>query len=340
MAWHDKQVLVAGGAGFIGSHLCDDLLEHGHHVLCVDNLRTGVQANIDHLRGHPRFDTSLQDVVVPFEAEVSAVFNLACPAGQLYHHAHRVQTTKTAVLGTINLLELAHRKGARLVQGSTSAIYGSALEHPQAEASCGRVDPVGPRACYDEAQRCAETLCFDYHREHGVSVGVARVFNVFGPRMLGEDGGVVGRFIVQALRGEPLTVYGDGQHTRSFCYVDDVVDGLVALMDAPDGDVGDVEGDGNDDAQPQIGPVNLGNPAEMRIIDLAALVIDLTGSPSSVVFEDLPSDDPGRRRPDITRARQVLGWSPVVPIRAGLERTIGYFDDQLTAGRSALFAGA
>ncbi len=304
------RILVTGGAGFLGSHLCERLLLEGHEILCVDNFASSSKRNIAHLLGHPRFELLRHDVSFPLYVEVDQIYNLACPASPPHYQQDPVQTTKTSVHGALNLLGLARRTGARLLQASTSEVYGDPACHPQREDYWGHVNPIGPRACYDEGKRCAETLCFDYHRRHQLQVKVARIFNTYGPRMLADDGRVVSNFVVQALTGQALTIFGNGQQTRSFCYVDDLVEGLIRLMHSDDD---------------FCGPVNLGNPSESSMLDLAKLVITLTGSHAALRFAPLPTDDPTRRRPDITLATQRLGWRPVVPLRAGLEKTIDYF---------------
>ena len=311
-----QRTLVTGGAGFLGSHLCERLLARGDEVLCVDNFFTGTRDNLAAVLGHPRFELLRHDVTFPLYVEVDAIYNLACPASPVHYQFDPVQTTKTSVHGAINMLGLAKRTRARILQASTSEVYGDPQEHPQTEAYWGRVNPIGLRSCYDEGKRCAETLFFDYHRQHGLRIKVARIFNTYGPRMHPNDGRVVSNFIVQALLGEALTVYGDGAQTRSFCYVDDLIDGLLRLMDS---------------GQDVTGPVNLGNPEEHSMRALAALVIELCNSSSRIVEVALPSDDPRQRRPDITRARSLLDWAPVTPLREGLMRTIQYFDALLTA---------
>ena len=311
-----KLILVTGGAGFIGSHLCERLLNDGHDVLCVDNLYSSSKRNIDRLLGNPYFEHIRHDVTFPLYVEVDEIYNLACPASPVMYQTDPVQTTKTSVHGAINMLGLAKRVKAKILQASTSEVYGDPTVHPQTEDYWGNVNPIGPRACYDEGKRCAETLFFDYHRQHGLEIKVARIFNTYGPRMHISDGRVVSNFVVQALRGEDLTIYGDGSQTRSFCYVDDLVTALIALMETP----------------PEVtGPINLGNPAELQIGGLAEQVIRMTGSSSKVVNKPLPQDDPVQRRPDITRARQTLGWEPKVPLAEGLEKTISYFRDALAA---------
>ena len=306
-----KRVLVTGGAGFIGSFLCERLLAAGHDVLCVDNYFTGRRANVAHLLANDGFELMRHDVTFPLYVEVDEIFNLACPASPVHYQLDPVQTTKTSVHGAINMLGLAKRLGAKILQASTSEVYGDPAVHPQSEEYWGHVNPVGPRACYDEGKRCAETLFFDYRRQHGVRVKVARIFNTYGPRMHPNDGRVVSNFIVQALRGEDITVYGDGSQTRSFCFVDDLVDGLVRLMGTPD---------------EVAGPINLGNPGEFTILELAEKVVNLTGSRSRIVPGPLPPDDPAQRRPDIARARETLGWRPAVAFDDGLRRTIPYFE--------------
>ena len=305
-----KRVMVTGGAGFLGSHLCDRLVDAGDEVLCVDNLFTGTKQNIAHLLGHPHFEFLRHDVTFPLFVEVDEIYNLACPASPIHYQHDPVQTTKTSVHGAINMLGLAKRLGCRILQASTSEVYGDPAVHPQTEEYWGNVNPIGPRSCYDEGKRCAETLFFDYFRQHRLPIKVARIFNTYGPRMHPADGRVVSNFILQALRGEPITIYGDGGQTRSFCYVDDLIEGLIALMDSAD----DVTG-----------PINLGNPVEFTIADLATQVIDLTGSKSKLVYADLPPDDPRMRKPDITKARKLLGWQPRTSLEEGLRQTIAYF---------------
>jgi len=309
-----QRVLVTGGAGFLGSHLCDLLLSRGHEVLCVDNFFTGSKRNVRHLDGHPAFELIRHDVTFPLYVEADAIYNLACPASPVHYQHDPVQTTKTSVHGAINMLGLANRLKARIFQASTSEVYGDPQVHPQPEDYWGHVNPVGVRSCYDEGKRCAETLFFDYHRQRGLPIKVARIFNTYGPRMDPNDGRVVSNFIVQALRGSPITLYGDGEQTRSFCYVDDLVAGMVALMESDEGFTG---------------PVNLGNPGEFTMRELAELVLEITGSKSEIVHERLPADDPTRRCPDITLAREQLEWEPTVPLRQGLEKTIEYFDGLL-----------
>jgi UDP-glucuronate decarboxylase len=308
------KILVTGGAGFIGSHLCEKLVDGGHDVLCVDNYFTGSKDNIAHLLRNPLFEAMRHDVTFPLYVEVDRIFNLACPASPIHYQFDPVQTTKTSVHGAINMLGLAKRVKARILQASTSEVYGDPEVHPQTEAYWGRVNPIGPRACYDEGKRCAETLFFDYYRQHRLEIKVARIFNTYGPRMLPDDGRVVSNFIVQALRGEDITIYGDGTQTRSFCYIDDLVDGLLRLMDSP----------------PEItGPVNLGNPVEFTMRELAEITLKLTGSRSKLVFLPLPQDDPRQRQPDISFARSSLGWAPTVALEEGLKRTIAYFRSAL-----------
>ncbi len=307
-------ILVTGGAGFLGSHLCERLLGEGHEVVCVDNFFTSDRSQIAHLLDNPRFELIRHDVTVPLFVEVDEIYNLACPASPVHYQHDPVQTTKTSVIGAINMLGLAKRTGARILQASTSEVYGSPVVHPQTEGYWGNVNPIGPRSCYDEGKRAAETLFFDYRRQHGLDIKVARIFNTYGPRMHANDGRVVTTFIVQALRGEDITIYGDGSQTRSFCYVDDLIDGLVRLMATPDGFTG---------------PVNLGNPVEMTVRELAERVLELTGSASALVVRDLPQDDPVQRQPDITVARRELSWEPSVALEDGLRATINYFDATL-----------
>ncbi len=308
----DKRILVTGGAGFLGSHLCERLLSRGFEVLCVDNYFTGRRGNIAHLLENPLFEMMRHDITFPLYVEVDEIYNLACPASPIHYQFDPVQTTKTSVHGAINMLGLAKRVKAKVLQASTSEVYGNPTVHPQPETYHGDVNPIGPRACYDEGKRCAETLFFDYHRQHRLNIRIARIFNTYGPRMHPNDGRVVSNFIMQALRGEPITVYGDGKQTRSFCYVDEIVDGLIRLMDAADG---------------VTGPVNLGNPTETTIAELAETIIELTASRSEIRFEPLPEDDPVRRKPDISLARELLGWESRVPLKDGLKRTIQYFEE-------------
>ena len=309
-----NRILVTGGAGFLGSHLCASLLGDGHEVLCVDNFFTGRRRNIAPLLDNANFELLRHDVTFPLFVEVDEIFNLACPASPIHYQFDPVQTTKTSVIGAINVLGLAKRTRAKVFQASTSEVYGDPAVHPQPEAYWGNVNTLGPRACYDEGKRCAETLFLDYHRQHRVRIKIARIFNTYGPRMHPQDGRVVSNFIVQALHNKPLTLYGDGRQTRSFCYVDDLIAGFRTLMDS-------------DDAV--TGPVNLGNPGEFTIRELAEAVLDLTGSRSAIVHQPLPADDPRQRQPDIALARDALGWAPTVDLRTGLTRTIGYFEDLL-----------
>ncbi|MFH1148740.1 MAG: UDP-glucuronic acid decarboxylase family protein [Pseudomonadota bacterium] len=309
-----NRILVTGGAGFLGSHLCDALLKGGHEIICVDNFFTGSKSNIRQLLTNPRFEILRHDITFPLYIEVDKIYNLACPASPIHYQHDPVQTTKTSVHGAINMLGLAKRVRARILQASTSEVYGDPKLHPQPEAYWGNVNPIGIRSCYDEGKRCAETLFFDYHRQHKLRIKVARIFNTYGPHMHPNDGRVVSNFIMQALRGESITVYGDGKQTRSFCYVEDMIDGLIRLMDSGDDFTG---------------PVNLGNPGEFTILELAERIIDLTSSSSQIVFEPLPQDDPVQRRPDINLAQRALGWNPGVNLEDGLKRTIPYFDNLL-----------
>ena len=310
------RILVTGGAGFIGSHLCERLLLDGAEVICLDNFFTGRRSNVEGLLGTPGFEIIRHDVIEPVLLEVDRIFHLACPASPVHYQYNPVKTVKTNVMGTINMLGLAKRVRARLLHASTSEVYGDPEVHPQPETYWGNVNPIGPRSCYDEGKRVAETLCFDYNRQNNVDIRVVRIFNTYGPRMLKDDGRVVSNFVVSALSGQDITVYGDGSQTRSFCYVDDLVSGLVAMM----------EQDG------EIGPVNLGNPEEFTILELAQLVLDLTGSSSRIVHKALPQDDPTRRRPDISKAKGLLDWAPSIPAKDGLVRTIAYFEEALRAG--------
>ena len=311
----ERRVLISGGAGFLGSHLADRLLERGHQVLCVDNFFTGTRRNIEHLLDHKRFELLRHDITHPLFVEVDEIFNLACPASPIHYQRDPVQTTKTSVLGAINMLGLAKRLKLKILQASTSEVYGDPSVHPQTETYWGHVNPIGPRSCYDEGKRCAETLFFDYWRQHRLQIKVARIFNTYGPRTHPNDGRVVSSFIVQALLNQDITVFGDGEQTRSFCYVDDLIRGLVSLMET----------------QPDvIGPVNLGNPDEFTMRQLAELVLDLTGSRSKIVHRPLPQDDPRQRRPDISEAERVLGWRPTVALKEGLTKTIPYFEELLS----------
>jgi UDP-glucuronate decarboxylase len=312
----DHSILVTGGAGFLGSHLCDRLVQAGHEVLCVDNLFTGTRRNIAHLFASDRFEFLRHDVTFPLYVEVKTIYNLACPASPIHYQYDPVQTTKTSVHGAINMLGLAKRTHARILQASTSEVYGDPVQHPQQESYWGNVNPIGRRSCYDEGKRCAETLFFDYHRQHGVDIKVVRIFNTYGPRMHPNDGRVVSNFIVQALRGEAITIFGDGQQTRSFCYVDDLIDGMVRMMDGP---------------AAHIGPINLGNPHEYTMLELAETVLRQVGSRSRIVHRPLPEDDPKQRCPDISQAQSVLHWSPKVSLSDGLQATVAYFRDLLHA---------
>jgi UDP-glucuronate decarboxylase len=303
------RILVTGGAGFLGSHLCDRLINEEHEILCLDNFFTGRRQNIAHLLQNPKFELIRHDVIDPFKVEVDQIYNLACPASPPHYQYNPIKTTKTSVMGAINCLGLAKRVRARVFLASTSEVYGDPNVHPQAESYWGNVNPIGRRSCYDEGKRCAETLFFDYHRENGVDIRVVRIFNTYGPRMLPDDGRVVSNFIVQALKGENLTVYGDGSQTRSFCYVDDLIDGFVRLMDQ----------------EKTVGPVNIGNPGEFTMLELAELVLKKVGGKSKVTNLPLPADDPKQRRPDISLAKEALGWEPRVPLEEGLDRTIAYF---------------
>ena len=304
-----KRVLVTGGAGFLGSHLCEELLNAGCDVLCLDNYFTGTKSNVSHLMSNPRFELMRHDVTFPLYIEVDEIYNLACPASPIHYQHDPVQTTKTSVHGAINMLGLAKRTGATIMQASTSEVYGDPEIHPQPESYVGNVNPIGPRSCYDEGKRCAETLFFDYHRQHKVKIKVARIFNTYGPRMHPNDGRVVSNFITQALMGKPITIYGEGTQTRSFCYVDDMIEGFTTLMHSADG---------------VTGPINLGNPSEFTILELAEKIIALTGSQSQLIFKPLPGDDPKQRRPDIAKAQE-MGWQPTVTVDDGLVKTIDYF---------------
>ena len=309
-----KTILVTGGAGFIGSHLIDRLIARGDDVICVDNLFTGSKRNIEHLLGHRKFEFMRHDITFPLFVEVDEIYNLACPASPVHYQHDPVQTTKTSVHGAINMLGLAKRLKCKIFQASTSEVYGDPDVHPQPEAYWGNVNPIGIRSCYDEGKRCAETLFFDYHRQHGLEIKVARIFNTYGPRMHHADGRVVSNFIVQALQGDPITIYGQGQQTRSFCYVDDLVDGFIRLMDSDDS---------------VTGPINLGNPGEFTILELAQKVIEMTGSSSEIVYRDMPEDDPKQRQPDISAAMEKLEWKPTIQLNDGLANTIQYFRDVL-----------
>lgn len=306
-----KKILVTGGAGFLGSHLCERLLQAGHEVICVDNFYTGNKDNLLSIIDHPYFEVIRQDICHPLNVEVDQIYNFACPASPVHYQFDPVQTTKTNVHGSINMLDLANRLKARILQASTSEVYGDPHVHPQPEGYWGNVNPIGFRSCYDEGKRCAETLFFDYYRQYQTRIKMARIFNTYGPRMHPNDGRVVSNFIVQALLGKPITIYGEGNQTRSFCYVDDLLEGIVRLMESEEGFTG---------------PVNLGNPVEFQIVELARLVLELTGSGSELVFKDLPSDDPKQRKPDIGLAEDKLGWKPGVQLKEGLEKTIAYFD--------------
>ena len=318
-----KRILVTGGAGFLGSHLCEALLDAGQSVLCTDNLFTGSRANIAHLLDRPHFTFQEHDVTTPLQVEVDQIYNLACPASPVHYQYDPVHTLKTSVNGAINMLGLAKRTGARVFQASTSEVYGDPEINPQPESYWGRVNPIGVRACYDEGKRCAETLFFDYHRRHGLDIKVVRIFNTYGPRMHPEDGRVVSNFIVQALRGDNITIFGHGSQTRSFCFVDDMIRGFMAMMESPRGFTG---------------PINLGTPAEFTMLELATKVLDLTGSRSRLVFKPLPSDDPRQRKPDIALARECLEWAPRVALDEGLTRTIRYFEQLLRQGSATLYA--
>ena len=309
-----KRILVTGGAGFLGSHLCERLLNDGHDVLCVDNYFTGTKRNVVHLFDNPNFEIMRHDVTFPLYIEVDEIYNLACPASPIHYQFDPVQTTKTSVHGAINMLGLAKRVGAKLFQASTSEVYGDPQVHPQPESYWGHVNPIGYRACYDEGKRCAETLCFDYHRQHNLRIKVARIFNTYGPRMHPNDGRVVSNFIVQALQNEPITIYGDGSQTRSFCYVDDLIEAFVRLMATDD---------------EFTGPVNTGNPGEFTIKELAEKIIEMTNSRSQISYKELPHDDPTQRKPDITLAREVMGWNPEIKLEQGLEKTIAYFENKI-----------
>ena len=309
-----KRILVTGGAGFIGSHLCTRLIEEGNIVICLDNFFTGSKENISYLTGHPRFELIEHDIINPFWTDVDEIYNLACPASPIHYQHDAIKTAKTAVFGTFNMLGLAKRNKAKILQASTSEVYGDPLSHPQREGDWGNVNPIGYRSCYDEGKRMAETLFFDYHRQHQVDIKVIRIFNTYGPRMNTHDGRVVSNFIVQALKNENITIYGSGEQTRSFCYVDDLIEGMIRMMNSRDGFTG---------------PVNIGNPGEFTMLELAQKIIDLTGSSSKIVFEPLPQDDPMQRRPVIDLAKKELSWEPTVNLEEGLKKTIAYFDDLL-----------
>ena len=315
-----KKILVTGGAGFLGSHLCERLLAAGDDVLCVDNFFTGTKANVAHLMKHPRFELMRHDITFPLYVEVDEIYNLACPASPIHYQFDPVQTTKTSVHGTINMLGLAKRVKAKILQASTSEVYGDPEVHPQTEDYWGRVNPVGPRSCYDEGKRCAETLFFDYWRQHRLRIKVVRIFNTYGPRMALNDGRVVSNFITQALRGDDITIYGEGMQTRSFCYVDDLIEAMIQVMATPDDFTG---------------PINIGNPREFTILELAQAVLRLTESRSRLVFKPLPTDDPKQRQPDIALAKKMLDWSPTVELDRGLEKTVSYFKAQLQPDESA-----
>lgn len=308
-----KRVLVTGGSGFLGSHLCDRMIQAGNEVICLDNYFTGRRKNINHLMGHPNFELVRHDIIDPIKLEVDQIYNLACPASPVHYQYNAIKTMKTSVMGAINMLGLARRTQARILQASTSEVYGDPLVHPQREDYWGHVNPIGIRSCYDEGKRCAETLFVDYHRQNGVDIRIMRIFNTYGPRMNAEDGRVVSNFIVQALRGEAITIYGDGSQTRSFCYCDDNIEGMIRLMDGS-----------------HIGPLNIGNPNEFTMLELAEQVIDLTGSKSEIIHLDLPQDDPKQRQPDIALAKSELDWEPKVELREGLKKTIEYFEAELS----------
>jgi UDP-glucuronate decarboxylase len=315
-----KKILVTGGAGFLGSHLCERLVDAGHDVLCVDNYFTGSKRNVEHLLSRPNFEVMRHDVTFPLYVEVEQIYNLACPASPIHYQFDPVQTTKTSVHGAINMLGLAKRVKARILQASTSEVYGDPEVHPQPESYWGKVNPIGVRSCYDEGKRCAETLFFDYWRQHRLEIKVMRIFNTYGPRMHPNDGRVVSNFIVQALNGQPITIYGDGSQTRSFCYVDDMIEGMIRLMESP---------------AEVTGPVNIGNPSEFTMLELADMVLRLVGSKSKLAFKPLPQDDPKQRQPDITLAKSVLDWKPHVALEAGLKKTIAYFESSFNlAGRA------
>jgi UDP-glucuronate decarboxylase len=320
----ERRVLVTGGAGFLGSHLCERLVSEGCHVICLDNFFTGTHKNVEHLRDHKSFELVRHDITHPLFVEVDEIYNLACPASPIHYQRDPVQTTKTSVIGAINILGLAKRLRAKAFQASTSEVYGDPSVHPQPETYWGNVNPIGSRSCYDEGKRCAETLFFDYWRQHRFPIKVARIFNTYGPRTHPNDGRVVSSFIVQALRGQDITVFGEGLQTRSFCYVDDLIEAFVRMMGTSD---------------EITGPINLGNPGEFTIIELAKIIIDIIGSKSKIVHRPLPEDDPKHRRPDITQAKDILGWEPTVPLRRGLERTIPYFEQLIAQSTSDVFVG-
>jgi UDP-glucuronate decarboxylase len=315
----EPRILVTGGAGFLGSHLCDRLLGGGANVICVDNFFTGAHRNVEHLHGHKRFELLRHDVTFPIDVEVDEIYNLACPASPIHYQRDPVQTTKTSVHGAINMLGLAKRVKAKILQASTSEVYGDPATHPQSEEYWGNVNPIGPRSCYDEGKRCAETLFFDYWRQHKLNIKIARIFNTYGPRMHPNDGRVVSTFIVHALLGRDIPIHGDGSQTRSFCYVDDLIEGLVQFMNSPD---------------KITGPINIGNPGEISIIELAAHIIGQTGSRSRIVHKERPQDDPRQRRPDVSRAKELISWTPKIPLKEGLRRTIEYFDELLSKDRT------
>ena len=323
--FEQKRVLVTGGAGFLGSHLCDRLIAAGHEVLCVDNLYTGTRRNIRHLLDNPAFEFLRHDITFPLYVEVDQIYNLACPASPIHYQHDPIQTTKTSVHGAINMLGLAKRLNVPILQASTSEVYGDPIAHPQNEDYWGHVNPVGPRSCYDEGKRCAETLFFDYRRQLGLSIKVARIFNTYGPRMQPNDGRVVSNFIVHALEGRPITLYGDGSQTRSFCYVDDTIEGLIRLMDTPDS---------------VTGPINIGNPGELSVRELAELIVAKTGAKVELEIRDLPADDPKQRQPDIGRARELLGWEPRVSLDDGLDKTIAYFRELIGEAVVKIVPGA
>ena len=317
--YHRKRILITGGAGFLGSHLCERLLKEGNEVICLDNFFTGTKENVAHLLDDPYFEIIRHDIEFPIHIEVDEIYNLACPASPPHYQHNPIHTNKTSVLGAINMLGLAKRHNARIMQASTSEVYGDPHVHPQTEDYWGNVNPIGIRSCYDEGKRCAETLFFDYHREHNLKIKIARIFNTYGPNMHPSDGRVVSNFIIQALKGEDITIYGDGSQTRSFCYVDELIDGFIRLMASDDSFTG---------------PVNLGNPVEFTIRELAEKVIEMTGSTSKLSFKPLPQDDPKQRQPDITLAKKELGWEPVIKLEQGLEKTIQYFADLIKQGRA------